>query len=133
MPQGQFVYSKGLEPSELLEYDSRFVAFTQELPFQEGRPLSRISEEGEGSTELLEYNHMAEILLDCQVYMASLGNANDNEPGPEYDVELLVNVSVDECTADAPPDENKEYGGIQRLKNAKCAKRRWNAKNRACN
>jgi hypothetical protein len=27
-PQGCFVYWKGLEPSELLEYDSRLVAFT---------------------------------------------------------------------------------------------------------
>jgi hypothetical protein len=45
MPQGRFGYWKGLEPSELLEYDSRLVAFTQELPFQEGKPLSLISEE----------------------------------------------------------------------------------------
>jgi hypothetical protein len=28
MPQGWFVYWKGMEPSELLEYDSRLVAFT---------------------------------------------------------------------------------------------------------
>jgi hypothetical protein len=34
-PQGRFVYRKGMEPSELLEYDSRLVAFIQELPFQE--------------------------------------------------------------------------------------------------
>jgi hypothetical protein len=68
------VYWKVLEPSELLEYDSQLVAFTQELPFQEGKPLSSISKEGEGSTELLEYNHMADNSLDRQVYMASLLN-----------------------------------------------------------
>jgi hypothetical protein len=28
----------------------------QELPFQEGRPLSPITEEGESSTELLKYS-----------------------------------------------------------------------------
>jgi hypothetical protein len=33
MPQGHFVYWNGLEPSELLEYDSRLVAFMQEIPF----------------------------------------------------------------------------------------------------
>jgi hypothetical protein len=33
MPQGSFMYWKGMEPSKLLEYDSRLVAFTQELPF----------------------------------------------------------------------------------------------------
>jgi hypothetical protein len=39
-PQGCFVYWKGLEHSELLEYDSRLMVFMQELPFQEGKPLS---------------------------------------------------------------------------------------------
>jgi hypothetical protein len=33
MPQGRFVYWKGMEPSELLEYDFHLVAFMQELPF----------------------------------------------------------------------------------------------------
>jgi hypothetical protein len=31
-PQGCFVYWQGFEPSELLDYESRLVAFTQELP-----------------------------------------------------------------------------------------------------
>jgi hypothetical protein len=38
------VYWKGFEPSKLLDYDSRLVTFTQELSFQEGRPLSSITE-----------------------------------------------------------------------------------------
>jgi hypothetical protein len=75
------VYWKGLEPSELLEYDSRLVAFTQELPLQEGKPLSCITEEGEGNTELVEYSHTAESSPDRQVYMASPRNADDYEPG----------------------------------------------------
>jgi hypothetical protein len=33
-PQDHFVYWKGLEPSELLKYDSRLVAFTQECHTQ---------------------------------------------------------------------------------------------------
>jgi hypothetical protein len=41
-PQGRFMYWKGLEPSKLVEYESRLVAFTQELPFQEGKPLSHL-------------------------------------------------------------------------------------------
>jgi hypothetical protein len=32
-PQGRFVYWKGMEPSELLEFDSHLVAFIEELPF----------------------------------------------------------------------------------------------------
>jgi hypothetical protein len=96
------MYWKGLDPSELLEYDSRLVAFMQELPFQEGKSLSPISEEGEGGIELLEYNHTADNSPDHQVYMASLRNADDNEPGPEYEAELLADVSPDERTADTP-------------------------------
>jgi hypothetical protein len=32
------------------------------------------------ATELVEYSHTAKTLLDCQVYMASLRNAEDDEP-----------------------------------------------------
>jgi hypothetical protein len=102
MPQGRFVYWKGLEPSELLEYDSRLMAFTQQLSFQEGKPLSPISEGGEGSIELLEYSHMADNSPNHQEYMAFLRNANDDKLGPEYNDELLADVSVNECTVDAP-------------------------------
>jgi hypothetical protein len=76
------VYLKGLEPSELLDNDSRHVTFMQELPFQEGKPLSPISEEGEGSTELPEYSHTADNSSDRQVNMASLRNADDDEQVP---------------------------------------------------
>jgi hypothetical protein len=100
--QGCFVYWKGLEPAELLEYDSCLVSFMQELPFQDGKPFSPISKEGEGSIMLLEYSHTADNSLDRQVYMASLRNADDDEPGPEYDAKLLVDVSADERTV-APP------------------------------
>jgi hypothetical protein len=98
------------------------MAFTQELPFQEGKPLSRITEEEEGS-------NTAETSPDRQVYMASIRNTEDDEPGSEYDAELLTDVSTDECMTDAPQDENKEHKRIQRLKNAKRAKRMWNAEN----
>jgi hypothetical protein len=122
-----------MEPSELLKYDSRLVAFTQELPFQEGKPLSRITKEEEDSTELVEYSHTAKTLLDRQIYMASLRNVEDDELGTEYDVKLLADVSADKRMADAPQDENEEHGRIRRLKNAKQAKRRRNMENRAHN
>jgi hypothetical protein len=58
--------------------------------------------------------------------MASLRNADDDEPGPEYDAELLEDVFANERMVDAPQDENKEHRRIRRLKNAKRAQRRWN-------
>jgi hypothetical protein len=132
-PQGHFVYWKGFEPSELFDYDFRLVAFMQELSFQKGKPLSPISEGGEGSIELLEYSHTADNSTDCQVYMASLRNVDDDEPGPKYDEELLTDRSDDERTADASQDENEEHKRIQRLKNAKRAQRRCNGENCARN
>jgi hypothetical protein len=65
-------------------------------------------EEGVSSTELLEYSHMADNSPVRQVYMASLRNADDDELGPEYDDELLADVSADEPTADAPQDVNED-------------------------
>jgi hypothetical protein len=96
------VYWKGLEPCELLDYDSRLVDFMQELLFQGGKPLSPIAEEGDDSIELLEYSHTADNSPDHQVYMASLCNTDDDELGPEYDDELLADVSADDPIADAP-------------------------------
>jgi hypothetical protein len=109
------------------------VAFKQELPFQEGKPLSRISVEGEGSTELVEYIHTAESSPDRQVYIGSLCNTDDDEPGPKYDAELLAKVSANERTAHAPLGENEEYKRIRWLKNTKCAKHRRNMENCALN
>ncbi|RLM80131.1 retrotransposon protein, putative, Ty3-gypsy subclass [Panicum miliaceum] len=99
----------------------------------EGKPLSPIAEEGDGSTELLEYSHTADNSPDRQVYMTSLHNADNDEPGHEYDNELLADVSANEPTADAPQDENQEHRRIRRLKNAKRAQRRRNMENHARN
>jgi hypothetical protein len=44
------MYWKGLEPSELLEYDSRLVDFTRELPFHEGN-LSLASQKREKAAQ----------------------------------------------------------------------------------
>jgi hypothetical protein len=38
-PQGRFVYWKGMEPSELDEYDSHLVAFMQELLSRKASPF----------------------------------------------------------------------------------------------
>jgi hypothetical protein len=108
-PQGCFVYWKGFEPSELLDYKSRLVAFTQELPFQEARPHSPIVEEGESSTELLEYSLRANHSPDHQVYTASLCNAEEDELDPLYDNEQVSDVSADEPIADAPQDKDEEH------------------------
>jgi hypothetical protein len=106
------VYWKGFEPSELLDYESRLMAFTQELPFQ-------------------EYSLLTNHSPDRQVCMASLCNVEDDELDPQYDNEQLTDVSADEPTADAPQDEDEEHRRIQRVKSAKRTQRRCNAQNHA--
>jgi hypothetical protein len=123
---GRFVYWKGMEPSELLEFDSRLVVFTQELPFQEVKPLSPIIEEEGGGTVLVDYSSSGEFSPQHHVYMASLYER-------DYDDELLADVSADERTTDAPQDKDKEHRRMRRIKNAKHAKRMRNAEARARN
>jgi hypothetical protein len=79
------------------------------LPFQEGKSISSITEEGEDKTKLVEYSSSGEFSLDRHVFMASLrDHDDDDEPGTEYDEELLVDISADEATADAPQNEDEE-------------------------
>jgi hypothetical protein len=101
----------------------------QELPFQEGSPLSPITEEGESSTELLNHSLRANHSPDHQVGMASLCNTEEDELNPQYDSEQLVDVSADKPIADAPQDEDEEHRRIRRAKNAKCTQHRRNAQN----
>jgi hypothetical protein len=103
----------------------------QELPFQEGRPLYPIAEEGESSTEPLEYSLRANHSPDRQVCMASIRNAEEDELGTQYDNEQLMDISADDPTANAPHDEDEEHRRIRRAKNAKHAQRGHNTKNRA--
>jgi hypothetical protein len=85
------------------------VAFIQELPFQEGRPLFPIAEEGKTSTELLEYSLTANHSPDRQVCMASLRNVEDDELDPQYNNKQLGDITADEPIADAPQNEDEEH------------------------
>jgi hypothetical protein len=128
------MYWKGMEPSKLLEFDSRLVAFTQELPFQLGKPLSPIIEEEEGGTVLVDYSCSGEFSPQCHIHMPSLcKHDDDDEPGREYDDELLVDVFANVRMADTPQDKDEEHRRIWRIKNAKRAKRRRNAEAHARN
>jgi hypothetical protein len=49
--------------------------------------------------------------------MASVND--EEEPGNQYDNELLTDISVDENMADAPQDEDEERRRARRAKNAK--------------
>ncbi|RLN12210.1 hypothetical protein C2845_PM09G10430 [Panicum miliaceum] len=132
----RFMYWKGMEPSELLDNDARLVATIQELPFQQGRPLSPIQEERSGSTAstvLVTTDYSGDYSPKCEVYMASIRDVNNDEPGIEFDNELENDISGDENTADTPQDEDEEKKRRHYLRNSRQNKRRRNAQERARN
>jgi hypothetical protein len=59
---------------------------------------------------------MADNSPDRQVYMVSLCNLDDDEPGPEYDNELLTDVSTDKPITDAPRMRMRSIEGCHTLK-----------------
>jgi hypothetical protein len=130
-PQGRFVYWKGMEPSKLLDESTRLVAYIQEVPYQEGKPLASITE-GEGQSVLVDYSSSSgKYSSERQVCMASIrDHVEDDEPRREYDDELLIDISANESTANAPQDKDEERKRAHRVKNAKQAKRRQNAEAR---
>jgi hypothetical protein len=65
------VYWKGLEPSELLEYDSRLVAFMQELPFQEDKGITDCITLVESTLRCINPNEMEDFDYSAQLQLAS--------------------------------------------------------------
>jgi hypothetical protein len=58
---------------------------------------------------------------------------DNEEPGSQYDNELLTDVSANELIADAPQDEDEECRRVRRVKNTKRTRRRRNAEARTRN
>jgi hypothetical protein len=96
---GRFVYWPVRKPADPISGDSRYVAYIDSLPFQEGTPLARA--DSNTPTEVAA----SETSLgtpDRQVFMVAgdtpghLGTAQDR---------YLEDISSDELSADAPADE----------------------------
>jgi len=80
-----------MKTSKLLDDDARFVAYLGELPFQEGKPLCPIHEEGGERNTKLVYSSTSEYTPDRHVYMASMGD--------QYANKLPKDISMGEDTA----------------------------------
>ncbi|RLN42287.1 hypothetical protein C2845_PM01G44920 [Panicum miliaceum] len=132
---GRFVYWKGMEASELLDDDARLVATIQELPFQKGRPLLPIQEETSRTTTstLIITDYSGDYSSERKIYMASVHDLGDNVPDIKFDNEPEDEISANQDTASAPQNETEEQRRIRKWKNARRAKRRRNAEERACN
>jgi hypothetical protein len=99
-PAGRYVYWPDRKPADLIKGDSRYVAYIDSLPFQEGTPLARADS---GTPTEVAPSESSLGTPDRQVYMAA-----GDTPGPSGTAQdkYLENISSDELSADAPPNEN---------------------------
>jgi hypothetical protein len=98
-PAGRFVYWPDRKPADLISGDSRYVAYIDSLPFQEGTPLARA--DSNNPTEVAA-SESSLGTPDRQVFMAA-----GDTPGPSRTAQdkYLQDISSDELSADAPADE----------------------------
>jgi hypothetical protein len=112
-PAGRFVYWPDHKPADLTSGNSRYVAYLDLLPFQEGTPLARAEEYT--PTEVASSDSSLGN-PDHQVFMAA-----GDMPGPSGTAEdrYLEDISADELSAEAPADEADANRDARRERNRK--------------
>jgi hypothetical protein len=117
-PAGRFVYWPDRKPADLISGDSRYVAYIDSLPFQEGTPLARA--DSCTPTEVAS-SESSVGTPDRQVFMAA-----GDTPGPSGTAQdkYLEDISADEMSADAPTDETAANRDARRERNRKHNERR---------
>jgi hypothetical protein len=117
-PAGRYVYWPDRKPADLAKEDSRYVAYIDALPFQEGTTLARAD-----SNTPIEVAPSESSLgtPDRQVFMAA-----GDTPGPSGTAQdqYLEDISCDELSADAPPNETPADRDSRRERNRKRNERR---------
>jgi hypothetical protein len=117
-PADRFVYWPDCKPADLIDGNSRYVAYLDSLPFQEGTPLARAEEYT--PTEVASSDSSLGN-PDRQVFMAA-----GDTPGPSGTAEdqYLEDISADELSAEAPADETDANMDARRERNRKRNERR---------
>jgi hypothetical protein len=108
---GRFVYWADRKPVDLISGDSRYVAYLDSLPFQEGTPLARAEEYTPTEVASSDSNLGN---LHRQVFMAvgdTLGTS-----GTAHD-KYLEDISAGELSAEAPADETDANRDTRRERN----------------
>jgi hypothetical protein len=105
-------------PADLISGDSRYVAYLDLLPFQEGTPLTRTEEYS--PTEVASSDSSLGN-PDRQIFMAA-----GDKPGPSGTAEdrNLEDISADELSTEAPADETDANRDARRERNRNCSERR---------
>jgi hypothetical protein len=117
-PAGRFVYWPDCKPADLTDGNSRYVAYLNSLPFQDGTPLAPAEEHT--PTEVATTDSGLGT-LDRQVFMVA-----GETPGPSgtRPVRYFTDISVDKLSANAPADETTDDKNAQRERNKKRNERR---------
>jgi hypothetical protein len=97
-PAGRFVYWPDRKPADLIGGNSRYVAYLDSLPFQEGAPLTRTEEY---SPTVVASSDSSLGNPDRQVFMAAGDTPRTSGAQDRY----LEDISTDELSAEAPADE----------------------------
>jgi hypothetical protein len=112
-PAGRFVYWPDRKPADLTDGNSRYVAYLDSLPFQEGMPLSPAEEHT--PTEVVTTNSSLGS-LDRQVFMTTNETPGPSGTQPDH---FLEDISADELSANAPADETNDDRNARRERNMK--------------
>jgi hypothetical protein len=116
-PAGRFVCWPNRKPADLIDGNSRYVAYLDSLPFQEGTPLTRTEEYS--PTEVASSDSSLGN-PDRQVFMAAGDTPGTSGAQDRY----LEDISADELSAEAPADETDANRDAQRERNRRRSERR---------
>jgi hypothetical protein len=112
-PADRFVYWPDRKPTDLISGNSRYVAYIDSLPFQEGTPLARADSSTPTEVAVSESSLGSP---DRQVFMAA-----GDTPGPSGTAQdkYLEDISSDELSTDAPANEAPADRDARRERNRK--------------
>jgi hypothetical protein len=117
-PTGRFVYWPDRKPADLIDGNSRYTAYLNSLPFQEGTPLARAEEY---SPTQVASSDSSVGNPDRQVFMAA---GDTPRPSGTAEDRYLEDISADELSTEAPADETDANRDARRERNRKRNKRR---------
>jgi hypothetical protein len=112
-PAGRFVYWQDRKPADLTDGNSRYVAYLDSLPFQEGTPLSPAEERTPIEVATTDSSLGSP---DRQVFMTT--NETPGPSGTQPDC-FLEDISADELSSNAPADETSDDKNARRERNRK--------------
>jgi hypothetical protein len=117
-PAGRFVYWTDRKPADLTDGNSRFVAYLNSLPFQEGTTLPPAEEHT--SIEVATTDSGLGT-PDRQVFMATRETPGPSGTRPD---DYFEDISADELSANAPADETSNDKNARRERNRKRSEQR---------